>query len=213
MEKGGEPAGAPGRATAARRIPVQQRSRERFDRMLDAAKRSIAEAGSDAMKMSEVAAKAEVPIGSLYQFFPDKNSIIRTLAEQCHVETRHCIEEGLGDVTDVAGLRRAFAALFDAYYALFRAEPVMRDIWVAMQADKALAELELAETRRDAGILASVLRRLRPDADPAALDATALLVMHLGESAIRLAVSLEREEADRIVEAYKSMADARLASI
>ena len=53
---------------AAARVPTQQRSRERVERMLAAATELIEEGGSDSMKMSEVAERAGVPIGSLALF-------------------------------------------------------------------------------------------------------------------------------------------------
>ena len=65
-----------------RRSPSQQRSRERVERMLSAASALIAEQGSDAMRMGEVAERAGVSIGSLYQFFPDKRAIVWALAER-----------------------------------------------------------------------------------------------------------------------------------
>ncbi|RUU02593.1 TetR family transcriptional regulator, partial [Mesorhizobium sp. USDA-HM6] len=46
-----------------RRAPTQQRSRERVERMLAAASALIAEQGSDAMRMGEVAERAGVSIG------------------------------------------------------------------------------------------------------------------------------------------------------
>lgn len=200
-------------APAQRRAPVQKRSRERFERMLEAATGLIEEAGSDAMKMSDVAQRAGVPIGSLYQFFPDKASIVRTLAERCHAESRACIETGLANVSDMDEMRRSFGALFDEYYAIFLAEPVMRDIWTAMLADKSLAALELAESRRNGAFVADMIKRLRPDADIDRIDTAAFLVMHLGEATMRMAVSLPREEGDRIVAAYKKMADREFAAL
>ena len=108
--------------------------------------------------------------------------------------------------TDAEGLGRAFSELVDIYYGLFLAEPAMRDIWSGTQADKALRELELADSRANAEFLTAVLKRLRPAADPAALETTAFLVWQMGEAAMRLAISVERQEGDRLVAAYKRMA-------
>lgn len=196
----GETAGLP------RKIPTQKRSKERVERMLSAASALIAEKGSDSLKMSEVAERAGVPIGSLYQFFPDKAAIMRTLAERCHTESRRCIEEGLEGVRTVAEFRRAFSDLYDIYYGMFLAEPVMRDIWSGMQADRSLAEVEVAESRANGELVTRVLLRLRPQAAPEELRSSAFLVMALGEATIRLAMSVERTEGDRLIEGYKRMA-------
>lgn len=192
--------------TRPRRLPTQSRSRARVERMLSVAALLIAEKGSDAMRMSEVAEKAGVSIGSLYQYFPDKAAIIRMLAERYNTEGRACIEEGLAKVRDLAGLREAFSELVDTYYAMFLAEPVMRDIWSGTQADKALRDIDLADSRATGRLLADTLAGLKPGADRATLDTTAFLVMHLGEATMRLAISLDREEGDAVVTAYKRMA-------
>lgn len=189
-----------------RRAPTQQRSRERVERMLAAAAALIAEQGSDAMRMGEVAERAGVSIGSLYQFFPDKRAIVWALAERYTAESQACISAALKDVSDAEGLKRAFSELVDIYYGMFLAEPVMRDIWSGTQADKALRELELADSRANARFLVAVLKRLRPGADTVAMDTAALLVWQMGEAVMRLAISVDREEGDRLVAAYKRMA-------
>ncbi|MBZ9659060.1 TetR family transcriptional regulator [Mesorhizobium sp. ESP-6-4] len=191
---------------APRRSPSQQRSRERVERMLAAASALIAEQGSDAMRMGEVAERAGVSIGSLYQFFPDKRAMVWALAERYTAESQACISAALKDVSDAEGLCRSFSELVDIYYRLFLAEPVMRDIWSGTQADKALRELELADSRANADFLLAVLKRIRPDADPIELETAAFLVWQMGEAAVRLAISVDREEGDRLVEAYKRMA-------
>jgi AcrR family transcriptional regulator len=186
--------------------PVQQRSRERVERMLAAATDLIAAKGSDALKMSEVAERAEVAIGSLYQFFPDKSAIIRTLIERCNLSSRKCIAEGLRGVSAVAELGPAFDALFDIYYEMFLADPAMRDIWSGAQADKSLREIEVNESRVIGAMLGDVLKRLKPDAPVADIDLTAFLIMNLGEATIRLAISVSEEEGRALVDAYKQMA-------
>ncbi len=196
--------------TPLRRMPSQRRSRERVERMLGCAAEIIAKKGSDAMRMSEVARLAGVSIGSLYQYFPDKSAIVRTLAERYNAEGRKCIEEGLAQVETLDELCEAFGQLIDAYYAIFIAEPVIRDIRSGTQADKALRDIELADSRANGAVLAEALRRVRPESDPRELSTSAFLIMHLGEATMRLAISVERAEGDALVAAYKRMALAEL---
>ncbi|MFE3202521.1 TetR/AcrR family transcriptional regulator [Embleya sp. NPDC059237] len=63
-----------------RRRPVQKRSVERFERLLDACAELLDEVGYVALTTKEVAGRAEVPIGTLYQFFSDKEGLIGALA-------------------------------------------------------------------------------------------------------------------------------------
>lgn len=198
--------------SSTRKEPTQQRSRERVERMLAAARDLIAERGSDAMKMGEVAERAGVSIGSLYQFFPDKSAIIRALAERFTAENRACIDAELAGVSDEQSLLAAFASLVDAYYAICLAEPVVRDIWSGTQVDKTLRELELADSRASAEALARVWQRLNPEADPDQFASTAFLIWQLGEATMRLAISVNRAEGDRLVEIYKRMALKELAT-
>lgn len=189
-----------------RRAPSQKRSQERVERVLQAASALIAESGSDAMRMGEVAERAGVSIGSLYQYFPDKGAIIRTLAERYNAEGRACIAEGLAGAHDMAGLLAGFGGLIDTYYGIFLAEPVIRDIWSGMQADKGLRDIELRDSRANGALLGAAVRRIRPTADSAEVERVAFLLMSLGESAMRLAISVERADGDALVDAYKRMA-------
>jgi len=199
-------------ALVLRREPNQRRSRERVARILEAAAALIAEKGSDALRMGEVAAKAGVSIGSLYQYFPDKAAVIRRLAERYNAEGRACIEAALATPRSMKELRAAFMGLVDTYYGLFLAEPVMRDIWSGTQADKALREIELADSRANGAILAQALARLRPAADRAALATSAFLIMQLGEATMRLAITVKRAEGDALVAAFKRLVDRELAA-
>jgi AcrR family transcriptional regulator len=192
-------------ATSPRRAPTQQRSRERLDRILAVASELIAARGSDQMKMSEVAERAGISIGSLYQYFPEKSAIIRHLAERYSAESRRCITEALSGVSDLEALCAAYLGLVDQYYKLFLAEPVMRDIWSGMQADKQLLALELAESRICGTLLAAAMQRVHIGMDAEKISASAFLIWQMGEAAMRLAISVGRREGAAIVDAFKRM--------
>lgn len=192
-------------APDARRRPTQQRSRERVERILAAASELIARTGSDQVKMNEVAALAGISIGSLYQYFPEKSALIRTLAERYNAESRRCIEQALAEVGDKEGLLTAYADLIDQYFAIVMAEPAMRDIWSGMQADKQLMSLQLAESRICGGLLAAAMRKVHPGSDDAELERCAFLIWELGEATVRLAISVGPEEGRSLVETFKRM--------
>lgn len=63
-----------------RRKPRQARSQERVNRILDVAEELFIAQGCNATTTNAIATRAQVPIGSLYQFFPDKTAIIQALA-------------------------------------------------------------------------------------------------------------------------------------
>ncbi len=74
----------PSHLTAApRRVPQQTRGQERVSALLAAASDVLADKGYEAATMCEIAERAHASIGSLYQFFPNKESIACALHTQC----------------------------------------------------------------------------------------------------------------------------------
>ncbi|MDB9528167.1 TetR/AcrR family transcriptional regulator [Oscillatoria sp. CS-180] len=63
-----------------RRQPKQARSRERVKQILDVAEQLFLDVGYESTTTRAIAAQANVSVGSLYQFFPDKEAILKALA-------------------------------------------------------------------------------------------------------------------------------------
>ncbi len=66
----------------ARRMPKQARSRRRYQHILDTAAQLFAQDGIDSVTTNHIAAAASVSIGSLYQFFPNKEALLDALTER-----------------------------------------------------------------------------------------------------------------------------------
>ena len=75
-----------GTSTSPRRIPRQKRGERRVAALVSAAASEFALAGYDAATMCAIARRAGAPIGSLYQFFPNKESLARALRTQYAVD-------------------------------------------------------------------------------------------------------------------------------
>jgi AcrR family transcriptional regulator len=72
-----------------RRQPKQARSQERVCHILDVSEQLFIELGYDQTTTRAIATRAKVPIGSLYQFFPDKESILKALANRYFEQQYH----------------------------------------------------------------------------------------------------------------------------
>ena len=62
-----------------RKMPKQKRSREMVERLLDATAATLSERGLEDTTTNHIAEKASVSIGSLYQYFPDKEALLEAL--------------------------------------------------------------------------------------------------------------------------------------
>ena len=105
-----------------RRKPVQQRSAQRVERMLEACASLIDELGYDGVTTTLIAERAGVAVGSLYQFFPDKRAVVQAL-------TLQNLERFMANVVqrfDSAELEHwwdAVDSMFDVYVEMHRTVP------------------------------------------------------------------------------------------
>src|SRR4051794_39132512 len=196
--KAGQKTAEAGTSGLARLVPAQQRSRERFEKILNSAAELMAEKGSEAFRMSDVVERSGVAFGSLYQYFPDKTAIIGTLAERYNAIGRTCVARDLAAVKGVEDMHPALCRITDSYYQMFVDEPLMRDIWTATQADRALQALDAEDGAYLSGLLSDALRPLAPGIPAPALSAFAELTMTLIAAAVRHAILLEPREARRV---------------
>ncbi|MCE9573843.1 MAG: TetR/AcrR family transcriptional regulator [Deltaproteobacteria bacterium] len=87
---------------STRREPKQQRARQTVEAVLEAVQRVLRRHGAAAITTNRVAEAAGVSIGSLYQYFPDKQAIFVALHDR-HVDgVRHVIERTMTDCTEAS---------------------------------------------------------------------------------------------------------------
>jgi len=188
-----------------RRPPQQARAQARMQRILDEAAALIAQKGSEQVKMSEIAERAGVPIGSVYQFFPDKTAIIRTLAEIYMARIREALIAGIADIASPAEALERMGSLFDDYYALFLSEPVLRDIWGGTQGDKLIQDLDIADSRENGQAVFDALKRFVGLPERPRFKTACFLVLHLTGAAVRMAIAVDRKEGKRLIEEFKQL--------
>jgi len=194
-------------------VPTQERSRERFDRILRAASEILTEKGSDAFRMSDIVERTGIAFGSLYQYFPDKSAVIGTLAERCNAIGRECVARDLAEMKKLSDLHAALSRITDGYYQMFRDHPVMHHIWQATQADRTLQSIDEEDVVFLAGLLREALHRVAPRLSTTALTSFSQLAMIQIAAAVRHAISLPSADARRMLELFKRMLPVDLSAL
>lgn len=77
-----EVATAPARALADIRRPIQRRSRERFESILNTAEKLLETLAPDEISIHRIASELDMSAASIYHFFPDPALVFAALAER-----------------------------------------------------------------------------------------------------------------------------------
>ena len=93
--------------TTPRKRPRQDRAKVTVETILAATARLLVRRGFDGLTTNEVASAAGVSIGSLYQYFPNKEALVAALVEK-HIEDMNAAL--VGELARVATLPMAQAA-------------------------------------------------------------------------------------------------------
>ena len=130
--------------TTGARAPKRARGKQRVADLLQAAAAVFAEKGYEAATMTEIAARAGAPIGSLYQFFPVKEALADTLVQNYVALLAADLQQ-----LESHAARLDIQTLVEELFGLLRAHPRER-----------AAALPLAESRMDERTRRATFRRM-----------------------------------------------------
>ena len=197
-------------ATEPRRKPKQERSRERIDAILSTTMRLIGEKGIDAVTMKEVGALAGGPIATVYHYFPNKSAILAMLYERFSEVSRARLTDILADVREARDVIAAADRLLDDYLGRVAGDPAIQDLQNAIQADKALKNLDIAETRHQAKMFCDHVTALIEPGKHEQFERMVLLIFQLAGGVVRLALAQGEAESRQTVEDYRSIIHTQL---
>ena len=102
-----------------RRLPSQERSRDRVDRILEATAQLLNQVPVDRITTAAIAETANVPIGSVYQYFPNKLAVLaeltRRVMERVDTTTASLFAEDFGILPWDQAIDRAIDATIEGY--------------------------------------------------------------------------------------------------
>lgn len=145
-----------------RSVPAQRRSRERRDRILEAAALVFAQKGLGGATMDAIAHEAGTSIGSLYRFFRDKEAIFQTLHERHFEEARRFLDAFATDALLLGPWEEVVRGAVDAVFAFTGADPGFRAVWASLSFTGAMLEEGELVNREIAERLSPLIGRMFP---------------------------------------------------
>jgi AcrR family transcriptional regulator len=153
----------------ARRSAIQSRSQEKLARVLAATAAFLDETGPEAITTTSVAARAEVSIGWLYNFFDDREALLEEVMVSGLVQLDRRMDDA-GFSLAGPDWRTTLVAGIDTVIEFFDASPGFRSLWFSAEFTGRMLQANRLHDDALAAYLAASVTDTRPDAPDAPMD-------------------------------------------
>lgn len=194
-----------------RRRPAQERSRRRFDDILRAARALLVEVGFEAFTAEQVALRAGVPIGSLYQFFGNKYAIICELDRLDTANVEKALEDFANEIPTL-DWAQLLEKLLDHLAMLWRTDPSRRAVWLAMQATPPTRAIAAEHERQLASRVTRILAPLTPGSKVGDRQTLAEVIVHVTYSMLNFSIRDGQSHPDAVVQLKRMLTHYLLAT-
>ena len=190
-----------------RRIPAQERSRERLSRILDAAAHEFADQGVEAATIEAIAKRAGTSVGSIYQFYPNKRSLFEAVGDKYLDEVRALFAllvsaDALATSTE---WRQIISATIDTFAELHRTSVTFRAIWANLHYSRRFFDAGQALNRELADRAEIVFKTLAKDMPAARRKLLATVVIEAISALLLLAADRPRAQGTALLDEAKML--------
>lgn len=191
-----------------RKSPRQRRAAATFEAIVEAAAHILRQHGAKGLTTNAVALRAGVSIGSLYQYFPDKQAIVRALVER---EFRRAEAARPSVIDGGRSLDEVVRAIVDWHFDIRGKDPVLwHNLRALVGAVLPLEQQQKIAALREQRVARTVARLLGAAGETRRAHAATIVdvcLNALGDTVLardpaRLAAPSFRAEATRLIAAY-----------
>jgi AcrR family transcriptional regulator len=185
-------------AKPMRRLPKQQRGKQRVEKILDAAAEIFSEVGYEAAKTHMIAVRANTAVGSVYQFFPDKASIFKAL-EIRHVERVRAMWARVDTPAIIQlPLRQMIKKLVAAVTKLFE-NPISRVVFIQFfTAPEIFQAIDESFSQEAINFTAYLLKQRNPELSDEQSNLLAQVCVHCSNTLILVALRSNEQHSQQL---------------
>lgn len=182
-----------------RRRPTQERSQKKFDQLLAVSRELLLQVGFESFTCEEVAQRAGLPIGTLYQFFQNKYVIVCELDRVDAIAVRQELE-AFAEAIPSLDWPKFLDRLVDHMADLWAGDPSRRAVWHAVQSTPATRATAAVIERDFAAEVAKVLAPLTPGMNRDRRKVIAEIVVYVVYSMLNFSIRDGQSHDEAVVE-------------
>jgi AcrR family transcriptional regulator len=192
-------------AVSARRTPVQGRSHETVQRILQATSRLLERIPLEEITTSRIAQESGVSVGGLYRFFPDKQTIIDAVAVQHVKEFEAQVRAKLLRTLPLNG-KKFLGSVIDSFVEFLDARPDFRTIVFGRHISAGTREQQIMPEVGAAGMVKQVLALVLGLKDSEKLSLKIRIASETGDRLLAYAYEQgDKAERQKVIEELKTM--------
>ena len=185
-----------------RREPRQARSIERLERLLAAAGELLVSDGYPGVTVTALKARTGMPHSTIYDVVADPRDLVAVLMLRELEHVHHLLRAVADAVPDAHGVVDFVRSVSVAFIDMYRSNTVLRAGLSGLDGDPAYRWINLADSIRNARVVADVILRFSDVPDDVVYE-RCLLMAHLTGATAAMAADLGGAEGGSIVRAFE----------
>lgn len=188
-----------------RKRPTQERSRRTFETILSSARDVLIDVGFDSLTCEQIAQRADLPIGTIYQYFANKYVVVCELDRQ---DTTAVSEELSAFASEIPSLQwpQLLEKFLDHLAELWRTDPSRRAVWLAVQSTPATRATASITEKILAEQVSRILAPLTPTSERDRRQMMAEVLVHAAYSLLSFSVQAPHHHEEVVGELKRMLA-------
>ncbi len=191
-----------------RKSPSQKRAIERVEYVLDVVAQLLDEVGAETINTNLIAQRAGIPIGSLYQYFPNKHAILKAVGARHLLRVNAMLLDFVGEKQDLSHWEDLVDTIIDAFANLYKTEPGFIPLWSNKNLDPELVKIDRVNNKAIADFVSELFFGVIPwMKEKAEMKVMSRIIVEVTDSVLSrwLRESEDSELADGILQELKTI--------
>ncbi|MEH6477476.1 MAG: TetR/AcrR family transcriptional regulator [Sneathiella sp.] len=131
-----------------RKTPLQLRSKERVERIIETTEQLLIDCDPTQITTSLIARKANVPVGSIYQYFEDRNGVLLAVGDRVLHSQDQKLKNLFNEVSPHAHWRHVVKVVVEAYIKVETENVINQKLHAALAFTKEWKEINQSSANR-----------------------------------------------------------------